>query len=130
MSAVARDTIVDLLARGISVRFQAHGDSMHPVILSGDYLLVEPVAPELVIRGDIVLSLTERGLTAHRVVSTGPATFTTRGDNAPAADAPFSAAQLLGRVKAVERDGRSRPMHAGAGVAVMRALRRVRRLVS
>lgn len=127
MKGVARDTIVDLLTRGISVRFEARGDSMHPVIRSGDYLVVEPVAPGRVGHGDVVLSLTERGLTAHRVISIGQATFTTRGDNAPAPDAPFRADQLLGRIKIIERDGRPRAVRAGARVAVMRALRRVLR---
>ena len=126
MSAVARDTIVDLLAQGISVRCLARGDSMDPAIRSGDYLLVEPIAAAMVRRGDIVLSLTERGLTAHRVVAIGPSTFTTRGDNAPAPDAPFTTEQLLGRVKAIEHDGRSHAPGGRAGVAVRRALRKVR----
>lgn len=127
MSALVHETIADLLGRGIAVRFQVHGDSMHPVIHSGDYVLVEPVEAGRVRRGDVVLSLTERGLTAHRVVAISGSTFTTRGDNAPAPDAPFTAAQLLGRVRSAEHEGRVRSMR-GVRTAAARAKAFLRRL--
>jgi signal peptidase I len=129
MSALVHDTIVDLLGRGIAVRFQVHGDSMYPVIHSGDYVLVEPVEMSAVRAGDVVLSLTARGLTAHRVIAITATTITTRGDNAPAADPPFTAQQLLGRVRSAEHEGRARAMRGRVAVAVIRALRRLRRLV-
>jgi signal peptidase I len=125
MSALARETIADLLAQGISVRFQAHGDSMAPIIHSGDYLLVEPIASAHVRRGDVVLSLTARGLTAHRVIAIDDAMFTTRGDNASAPDTPFAARQLLGRVRSVEHDGRAHRVRGRAEAAVIRMLRRM-----
>lgn len=98
--------IAEILGRGHTVRFQASGDSMHPLIRSNDHLLVEPVDPSAIRRGDVVLARLDRGLTAHRVVRVDAAgTITTRGDNAPAEDPPFGAAQLLGRVVSIERDG-------------------------
>jgi len=126
MSALVHETIVDLLGRGIAVRFQVHGDSMYPVIHSGDFVLVEPVDPARVRRGDVVLSLTDRGLTAHRVIAIHGATFTTRGDNCAALDAPFTAAQLLGRVRSAEHEGRTRAV-AGMRSTKARALAFLRR---
>lgn len=128
MSALVHDTIVDLLGRGIAVRFQVHGDSMYPVIHSGDYVLVEPVALTDVRLGDVVLSLTARGLTAHRVVAITQTTITTCGDNALDNDPPITAAELLGRVRRAEHEGQAREMR-GLRTAAARAaafLRRVR----
>lgn len=127
MSALVHDTIVDLLGRGIAVRFQVHGDSMYPVIHSGDYVLVEPCSFTDVRIGEVVLSLTGRGLTAHRVITITATTITTRGDNALALDAPFTAAQLLGRVRSVEHAGRLRAV-TGLRSAAARAAAFVRRV--
>lgn len=127
MRTIVQETIVDLLARGAMVRFQAHGDSMEPAIRSGDHLIVEPITFSALQRGDIVLSLTGRGLTAHRLIEIGPSTLVTRGDNAPAPDAPFAAAELLGRVRGLERNGRSAVPHGRQTAAVLRFFRRLRR---
>ena len=104
MSLDAADVIADLLARGHSVRFRARGHSMHPLIRSDDYLLVVP-APQIA-RGDVVLTRADRGLTAHRVVSIAGNVVITRGDNAPADDAPIARERVLGVVTHAERDGR------------------------
>jgi signal peptidase I len=98
--------IAELLRAGHAVRFPAHGFSMAPTIHSGDFLLVEPAHPSEVRPGDVVLSLTPRGLTAHRVINIDASdVFTTRGDNAAASDEPFGANALLGRVVRLERAG-------------------------
>jgi signal peptidase I len=98
----ATTVIVDLLASGHAVQFQARGDSMYPLIRDSDYLHVEPC--EVVRVGDVVLVLAERGLTAHRVLVVGEVVVT-RGDNAPAADDPVSREKVLGKVTAVVRGG-------------------------
>jgi hypothetical protein len=101
----ATGVIVDLLARGHAVQFQARGDSMYPLIRDHDTLHVEPV--DRFGAGDIVLVLAERGLTAHRVVSLRAGLVVTRGDNAPAADAPVAREKVLGKVTSVLREGRA-----------------------
>lgn len=126
MSDLVHDTVVDLLSRGMGVRFRARGDSMYPSIRSGDYLHVSPVKASALICGDVVLSLTRRGLTAHRLVAIDHLGFTTRGDNALGIDAPFSADQLVGRVDRVERDGRMRPVRGSTTATWIRLLRRLR----
>jgi len=109
----AEIVIAAILADGRIVRFEAGGDSMYPLIRSGDRLLVEPVAPRALRRGDVVLARLDRGLTAHRIVRIDGDTITTRGDNCDGDDPPFTPAQLLGRVRAVERDGRQRGTRRG-----------------
>ncbi|HET8799276.1 MAG TPA: S24/S26 family peptidase [Thermoanaerobaculia bacterium] len=105
----ASEVIADLLARGHAVRFQARGDSMHPAIRDDDYLHVEPLDASVRLhRGEIVVMLAERGLTVHRVLAQRGETVLARGDNAPDADPPLARTRVIGRVIAIERNGKSR----------------------
>ena len=122
----AAEVIADLLARGHSVRFRATGHSMHPLIRCDDYLLVEPVSQ--IRRGDVVLTLAERGLTAHRVVDVSRGYVTTRGDNAPGDDDPVEATRVLGLVTHAERDGKMLRVGSASGL-VLGVRRFYRRLV-
>ncbi len=124
----ATAVITDLLASGHSVRFRVHGDSMAPLLRSDDSLQVEPVDPAAVRRGDVVLVLAERGLTAHRVIALDEETARTRGDNAPAEDPPISRSRLIGRIVWLEREGRTRRVRRlnPAALFLFRALARVR----
>lgn len=99
----AGDVIAEVLARGHRARFTASGNSMHPFIRSGQRLVVEPVDPRSLRRGDVVLARLERGLTAHRIVGVEARdgeviSITTRGDNCDLDDPPFPPAQLVGRI--------------------------------
>lgn len=104
------ETSGELLRSGISVRFRAGGQSMHPTIRDGELITVEPIAHEKIRRGDIVLYRFKRGVIAHRVVRIDKPrdslVFTLRGDAMPASDAPVKAEAILGRVIFVERAGR------------------------
>jgi hypothetical protein len=118
---------------------------MYPVILDGETLIVEPIAPSAVKVGDIILYKSEEKLIAHRVISIkifdtrnsqppalspqssktqssalSPQSSTTdssardnqyslilRGDASYSYDEPVYADQILGKVIAVERNGRS-----------------------
>lgn len=120
----AADVIADLLSRGHAVQFQARGDSMHPLIRDNDVLHVEPV--DRVRRGEVVLVLAPRGLTAHRVLEIREGMVITRGDNALAADEPVALEKILGRVTGVLRNGR----RVDASSAVARAIAWLRRRVS
>ena len=93
------NTVIDLLGRGIDVRFRATGDSMHPTIRCGEPMRVEPVGASELSRGDVVLARHTRGLTAHRIVRIDGARITTRGDNCSDDDPDFGVAEILGRVK-------------------------------
>lgn len=106
------NTVADLLARGVAVRFRASGDSMHPTIRCGEHLHVVPVEAADVAVGDVVLARHQRGLTAHRVVRIAGRRITTRGDNCSHDDPAFTLEDLVGRVDAAERDGSTRTVHS------------------
>lgn len=85
---------------------------MNPTILDGETVVVEPVRACEVRRGDIILYLWESRVVAHRVVSVKGSDeasrfFILRGDALRSCDEPVHAEQILGRVVAVERAGRS-----------------------
>ena len=103
------DLTTELLSQGTTVRFRPSGRSMYPSIREGELITVEPVVPSDVQLGDIVLYRSERGLIAHRVVSSsGDArVFGVRGDASLSCDEPVEAHRILGRVVAVQRNGRS-----------------------
>ena len=110
----------ELLRRGNSICFRADGQSMQPTIRPGEVITVEPVVPSQIKRGDIVLYRAATGIIAHRVVRikrkrrstqssllSPHSSFVLRGDASRACDEPVAAGQVLGKVIAVERDGRS-----------------------
>jgi hypothetical protein len=95
--------------------------------LNGDEITVEPINPEAITVGDIVLYRNKNGVIAHRVIriekknshhfpcsTLTPQTsdlsphhlILLRGDAALVFDDPVSADQILGKVTHVERKGR------------------------
>lgn len=114
-----------LLDNGFCVRFRAHGDSMAPAIHDGDVLVVEPIGPGGVKRGDVVLYQRNNRPFAHRVVaiersaSGHVAGLVLRGDAKRGCDAPVKPEQVLGRVvEAISSTSlRRRVQHATRTVA-------------
>lgn len=109
----------DLLRAGISVRFRARGVSMSPLVRDGDIVLVRPTGAREVRVGDVVILRAEpEHLIVHRIVRrhlrAEGTVVTVQGDQVSVPDGVFPAAQLLGRVVEIERDGRQievgRPM--------------------
>ena len=112
----------DLLRSGNRVRFRAPGYSMYPTILHEDVITVEPIKPEAIKVGDIVLYRNQNSVIAHRVVRienksnihtdsqssvlSTQSFFILRGDARPADDDPVDAEQILGKVVSFERKGR------------------------
>lgn len=101
----------ELLSGGHPVRFRAPGWSMHPTIRNGDAITVVPLGQSPVRVGEVLLYRRGLGAIAHRVIrvqsprgrSVG---LVLRGDAALSSDRPIQLAQVLGRVMAIERDGR------------------------
>ena len=130
------ELISQLLQDGHNVRFRAPGKSMHPAILDGDVLLVEPIDSAGIKIGDIILYQADEGMIAHRVIDIEkvedpnflraglPApgsvpdterkqasflrySFILRGDASYSSDEPVYAEQILGKIVAVERHNRT-----------------------
>jgi hypothetical protein len=126
------ETVEGLLQRGHAVRFRADGWSMHPAIRCGEMIHVQPLGNARIRTGDVLLYRRRRSVVAHRVVRmtsppNGTAEVVLRGDAADCADAPVAVEQLLGRVIAVERNGRTQPLVNGNwSAAVGWFLRRLR----
>jgi signal peptidase I len=105
------EVVSEVLGRGHSARFRAKGTSMHPTIREGEVVTVAPVQPTAIRRGDIILYRSGQSVFAHRVVritrqADGANMLLLRGDAAPTYDEPVSESAVLGRVVAVERNGR------------------------
>ena len=121
------EMLEETLTRGHSICFRAPGDSMYPTICDDDLITVEPIKPATVLVGDIILYEHRSKVTVHRVMRIlkrseknlrsalqGPQDrslsetleFIFRGDAAIKDDAPVSSEQILGKVVAIERNGR------------------------
>jgi signal peptidase I len=132
------DLSTELLGRGKRVRFRAPGRSMYPTIRENEAITVEPVAPQDVKVGDIILYRSEQSVVAHRVmrIETGKGDtlrFILREDTLGTLDAPVEAEQILGKVVSVERAGRSidpYSMRAKARLLVHTVASRLKRYIS
>ena len=106
------DLSTELLGRGKRVRFRAPGRSMYPTIRENEAITVEPVAPQDVKVGDIILYRSGNSVVAHRVIQTergnrNTLRFILREDTWGTLDEPVEAEQILGKVVSVERAGRN-----------------------
>ena len=106
------DLSTELLGRGKRVRFRAPGRSMYPTIRENEAITVEPVAPQGVKVGDIILYRSGQSVVAHRVMQIergrgDTLRFILREDTWGTLDEPVEAEQILGKVVSVERAGRN-----------------------
>jgi len=94
-----------------SIRVQVLGSSMLPSIWPGDVLSIDKVLIAEITAGDIVVCERDDRFFVHRLIGTSDSKngirCETRGDSMPQNDPPFSEGQLLGRVSAIFRDGRT-----------------------
>jgi hypothetical protein len=92
-----------------AVCLRALGGSMEPAILPRDILVVSRCGVDDLQPRDVVLFARDGRLFAHRLLEVGRHAgrplLLTRGDSMWSADAPVEAADLLGRVVAVGRQG-------------------------
>jgi len=130
--ATFHELAVEILDRQQGIVFRAHGRSMWPFIRDADTLHVESVPSAQLRIGDIVLFRAAGGaLLVHRIVrrrqGESGASWVTRGDALFAADAPFAAGQLLGRVACRIRRRRAVRLDRGwrrwAGLCWVRTMR-------
>src|SRR3974390_1626068 len=103
-SELFEEVVRPLLEQGLSVRFQARGGSMSPVIRGGEIVEVTPVIVTKLRKDDIVLAKSNAGFRLHRIVRADPArdVFITRGDCGQQNDPALTGAQILGLARAKE----------------------------
>jgi len=104
--AVKRHLVADVARSFGQVRLQVTGCSMLPAVWPGDLLTVRRCGSAELNAGQIVLCFRDGALVAHRLVGTRGKQFLTRGDSLYNFDRPFREDEILGRVVAMERDGR------------------------
>ena len=110
LSASALEALMrDVLDQGKTFRFQAKGGSMSPFIRNNDLISISPLfstPPEF---GEVV-AFTDPKLgkvVVHRIIAKTQDGYLIQGDNQGArTDALISPENILGRVTAVERNGR------------------------
>jgi signal peptidase I len=105
----------ELLDEGKTVRFQVKGWSMRPFIQDKDFITVAPARNSRMRIGDIVYYFTpEKKPRVHRVVNIrkkkGRVTYLIKGDATYGSAEHVEATSVLGKVTAVEREGRTRRM--------------------
>jgi signal peptidase I len=96
------------------------GPSMNPLLKRGDTLLVVPYGSQKIQPGDvIVFPHPSQGQVVHRVVAVTAEGLITKGDNNPTVDDRLIApGDVLGRVKAIDRQGRTLPVSRRAPSAL------------
>jgi signal peptidase I len=103
-----------VLRRGRCLRIKARGGSMTPFLRDGDVALVAPAEAEAIRVGDVICYETAPGrLFLHRVVARQGARVVARGD-ALTSTAVISVRRVLGTVRAIERQGRTRRLDTRA----------------
>src|SRR5881396_568013 len=120
-AAAHRELLAEVARKFGEIRFKATGDSMLPSVWPGDLLTVRRQSFSEFRSGEIVLYEREAGentltrpygpaspvgFVAHRVVGRRGRSLITRGDSLRENDEPVDEEQVLGRVVAVNREGR------------------------
>lgn len=98
------------LSAGGQARLRVQGSSMLPLLRPGDTVCIAPCCPEHVRPGEIIIFQRGNTLITHRVLACSAHSLQTRGDSCRFSDAPIQAADILGRVVAIERDGSRHPI--------------------
>lgn len=89
----------DLLAEGQPVTMRVRGQSMLPFFRSGSTVRLRPAAPGDLVRGHVVLGLTDAGTyVIHRILSVGRTSVTLLGDGNIAGTETIPAERIYGVV--------------------------------
>jgi signal peptidase I len=121
LQAACCDLVADVVRLSGQVQLKVSGVSMVPVLWPGDLLTVHPIEPGNFTPGSVLVFRQNNRLVVHRLLRREGAQLVTRGDSRPCLDAPVSSAEILGRVEAAQRNGRSLSLHPSMGQALIAA---------
>ncbi len=112
----------ELLDRGGLLRFQAHGNSMYPLIKNGNIIVVEPRNGNTVNIGDVIFYRRPDGsVTAHRLIKINEKrdskALMTKGDSLGNFDPPVVGEQVMGKVILIESHKRKLRLNGWSGRA-------------
>ncbi|MBN1667095.1 MAG: S24 family peptidase [Anaerolineales bacterium] len=105
--AIAR-LLSDRLEPGDTFRLQITSYSMHPLLQPGDTLLAQVVPLQDLRRGDLLVVRRATDFVTHRLILQDGDTWIIKGDRSTQADPAIQPDQVLGRVIAIERHGRTK----------------------
>ena len=108
---VAQELSGSSLTRHGQLRLKVTSNSMSPILKLGDHVLVHSVSPDVLIRGDILVTQRPGGYLTHRFIFMDGHGWVTKGDRNRKADAPIPLEALVGLVVSRERNGHSRNLH-------------------
>lgn len=111
--------VSEALRRRGRTRVRIEGHSMYPILRDGMQVIVEPVAYDELMVGDMVVFYDGRGLICHRLLKKrksrdnqrGDRHCYLKGDTNTRADPPVSWTQVLGRVTHIIADGDKADRH-------------------
>jgi len=96
------------LQQGQAIWVTVKGDSMRPLIASGDRLLIEPARSLRI--GDLITFYEMSTLCTHRVIGkvkkAGELLFRTKGDSCGQWDLPIPVESILGKVAVIQKKGK------------------------
>jgi hypothetical protein len=121
------------LREGKHARFSVTGESMRPFIRSGDIVLAIPASEAIFERGDAVFATLENGtFMVHRIIQLAtkkgtPLQLRLAGDGMLGHDHEIAADAIIGKIVAIERDGKSIGLRNRTAL-IWYTLRPVRRL--
>ncbi|MBM66562.1 MAG: hypothetical protein CMH55_10045 [Myxococcales bacterium] len=119
-----------LLKEGKPIRFFAQGRSMWPWIKAGDLVRIVPIDGPLR-RGDVVLIERSPGdLLLHRLMEHQEGQLRLQGDHRNEDDGWFDRSQAIGKLAAIERNGRAIRISRFRALLLSRMTRRADRLIS
>ncbi len=110
-----------------ALRLRVSSDSMRPLLRIGDEVVVQRVDPHTLQPGDVLVVQRRGDWITHRLVAVDDHGWHTHGDNTRYADEPASAAEIIGRVIAIERETQTIDLQQPHWRTVDRRINRVQR---
>lgn len=108
------------LMAGEHARLIVNGASMLPLLRSGDAVWVERVQHARLRCGDVIVLWRDGAFLTHRLARIDQDRVYTKGDHRRTFDPPSGLHDIVGRVTAIERDGRRTDVTGGGWGAVNR----------
>lgn len=125
--AAAREAWRTADASGI-LRLTVTSDSMRPLLRAGDRVVVQPIEPHALRPGAVIVVQRGGQWITHRLVAVDERGWHTHGDNTRQADEAAGAAEIVGRVSAIERGEHTIDLQQPRWRAVEQRINRVQRL--